>query len=254
VRDNKLRALWRAGKPTCHCWVTTADTYSAEILANAGFDALVLDMQHGMGIGPDQVAHWLQAVSTTDTVPMVRVPWNEPFWFQYVLDAGAYGVIVPLVNAADDARRAVGACRYPPLGFRSCGPNRATLYGGSDYVARANSEIILLFNAEHIDAINNLDEIASVPGFDGFYMGPSDLAISMGRTPADVPWPEHEAATQRVLEVAHSHGLVAGAHPRTAEEAAQRAKQGFDLMALGAAVGFLASGAQAALSTFRNRI
>ncbi len=252
MRENKVKALWRAGRPVCLGWMNTADTYCAEAMAHAGFDALVLDMQHGMGIGPDRAALWLQAVSTTDTVPMVRVPWNEPFFIQYVLDAGAYGVIVPLINTVEDAQKAAGACRYPPLGYRSNGPNRTALYSGANYFAEANDQIVCLLLIEHIDAVNNLDAIASVPGIDGFYTGPTDLAISMGLSPVTGPGsPEWEVAEQRILDVAHAHGLVAGAHPRSAEEATRRVQQGFDVMSLGGATGFMVSAAQSAITSFR---
>ena len=108
MRINKVKSLWQEGKAPTVAWLDTADTYVAESMANVGFDALVLDMQHGMAIGPDRAALWLQAVSTTDTVPIVRVPWNEPFFIQWVLDAGAYGVIVPLVNSREEAAKAGG--------------------------------------------------------------------------------------------------------------------------------------------------
>jgi 4-hydroxy-2-oxoheptanedioate aldolase len=134
MRTNKVKALWREGKATSMAWLSTADTYIAEIVANVGFDAMVLDMQHGMTIGPDRAGIWLQAVSTTNTVPMVRVPWNEPVYIQWALDAGAYGVIVPLVNTFEEAKKAGLACRYPQMGYRSTGPNRVRLYGGPDYI------------------------------------------------------------------------------------------------------------------------
>ncbi|MBM3947341.1 MAG: 2,4-dihydroxyhept-2-ene-1,7-dioic acid aldolase, partial [SAR202 cluster bacterium] len=183
MRANKVKALWKQGKPVAVGWVSSADTYVAEVLANAGFDALVLDMQHGMGIGPDRAALWLQAVSTTNTVPMVRVPWNEPWYMQWVLDAGAYGVIVPLVNSREEAAKAGGACRYPPLGYRSMGPNRARLYGGVDYFQNANQEIACLVMVEDLRTVDQIDELAKAPGIDGFYIGPADLAISMGVAP-----------------------------------------------------------------------
>src|SRR5437870_5211390 len=135
MRENKIKARWRAGEAATVGWMTTADTYMAEYLANAGFDGLVLDMQHGLGIGPDRAALWLQAVSHGDCVPLVRVPWNDPVHIQFVLDAGAYGVIVPLVRNAEEAARAGQACRYPPAGFRSVGSRvRARLYAGDDYL------------------------------------------------------------------------------------------------------------------------
>ena len=158
MRPNKVKQLWREGKPAAIAWVGSADTYMAEVLANVGLDALVLDMQHGMGIGPDRAAQWFQAVSTTGTVPLARVPWNDPVWFQWVLDAGAYGIIVPLVNNGEEAAKAGMSCRYPPIGFRSIGPNRAPLYAGSDYLAHANEEIICLVMVENINTIPNLED------------------------------------------------------------------------------------------------
>lgn len=125
------------------------------------------------------------------------------------------------------------------------------LYGGTDYFAHANDEVICLLLIEHIDAVNNLDEIAETSGIDGFYIGPTDLAISMGKKPTELGFPEHEAAMQRVLDVAHSHGLVAGAHPQSYEETIRRVKQGFDLMSLGNATGFMTSAARSAIVNFR---
>ncbi|MBI2848238.1 MAG: 2,4-dihydroxyhept-2-ene-1,7-dioic acid aldolase, partial [Chloroflexi bacterium] len=169
MRSNKVKALWLEGKAPTVAWLSTPDTYIAEVLANAGFDALVLDMQHGMAIGPDRAALWLQAVSSTETVPVVRVPWNEPFFMQWVLDAGAYGVIVPLINSREEAARAGGACRYPPLGYRSVGANRARYYGGADYVQYAKEEIICLVMIEDIRTVARVEEVAGAPGIDGFY-------------------------------------------------------------------------------------
>jgi 4-hydroxy-2-oxoheptanedioate aldolase len=251
MRENKIKALWREGKPACLGWCNTADTYIGEIMAHAGFDGVCLDMQHGMGIGPDRAALWFQAVSTADVVPMVRVPWNEPFFIQYVLDAGAQGVIVPLINTVEDARKAVGACRYPPLGYRSNGPNRTTLYSGSNYFAEANDQIICLLLIEHIDAVNNLEAIAEVPGHDGFYIGPTDLAISMGLGPGGVGSPAWEEAAQHVLDVANAHGLVAGASPHGLPDIPRRLAQGFKIMQLGMVAAFVQNSAKTAITAFR---
>jgi 4-hydroxy-2-oxoheptanedioate aldolase len=132
VRRNRVKALWQEDKPVSVGWLSTVDGYVVETMARAGFDALVIDMQHGMAIGPDRAAAALQVIGQTDTVPLVRVPWNDPVPIQYVLDAGAYGVIVPMVNSVEEAQQAAGATRYPPIGFRSNGANRARMYGGSD--------------------------------------------------------------------------------------------------------------------------
>ncbi|MFQ5933261.1 MAG: HpcH/HpaI aldolase/citrate lyase family protein [Dehalococcoidia bacterium] len=252
MRRNKLKAMWRDGKPVVVCWVTTPDPYMAEILAHVGFDALVLDMQHGMGIGPDRAVQWLQAVSTTDTVPMARIPWNEPVYSQWVLDAGAYGVIVPLVNNKEEAAKAGMSCRYPPIGFRSIGPNRINLYAGDDYSLHANDEIVCLVMVESKDTIPNLEEMAQAPGIDGFYIGPSDLAISMGVSPAEyAKSEEHAAACQKVLDVARAHGLVAGAHCKSPEEVLKRFEQGFMMCPAASDSGLLSASARSALEKIR---
>lgn len=255
MRPNKVKAMWKQGKPVAVGWVSSADTYVAEVMANAGFDALVLDMQHGMGIGPDRAATWLQAVSTTETVPMVRVPWNEPQYVQWVLDAGAYGVIVPLVNNKEEAAKAGGACRYPPLGYRSMGPNRARLYGGPDYFQHANQEVVCLVMVEDIRTVDQIDELAKATGIDGFYIGPADLAISMGVAPGGYRQDErHAVACCRVVEAAKTHGLVAGIHCGGPDEALQRFSQGFMLCPIGSDVGMIAAGAAAALQTVRKAV
>lgn len=230
MRLNQVKALWKSGSPAIAGWLTSADTYGAEIAANAGFDALVLDMQHGMGIGPDRAALWLQAVSASSVTPFVRVPWNRPEYIQWVLDAGALGVIVPLINTRDEASRAGQACRYPPVGYRSAGPNRARLYSGSDYEMSANAEVACLVMVEHIDTVGRIDELCEAPGIDGFYIGPADLALSMGVPPrAYQNDTSHAQACQRVLDAARARGLVAGVHCASPEEAARRFAQGFQL-------------------------
>ena len=251
MRPNRIRQLWREGKPVRATWSLIGDPLIAEMLGNAGVDAVLLDMQHGFTITPERAGACLQAISSTPAVPLVRIPWNDPVHFQYVLDAGAYGVIVPLVNSPADARRAVGACRYPPGGFRSIGPNRVEYYAGPDYFEHANEEIICLVMIEHVDAVEQIDEIARVPGIDGFFIGPGDLAISLGLPPggggAD---PRFAAACRRVLESARAHGLVAGIAPSGPEEARRRFEEGYNFCPFGSDWGFIAEGASAALATF----
>lgn len=253
IRTNKVKELWREGKVPTMAWLSTPDPYIAEVMANVGFDVLVLDMQHGMTIGPDRAGLWFQAVSTTDTVPMVRVPWNEPVFIQWALDAGAYGVIVPLVNTREEAIKAGGACRYPPLGYRSAGPNRVRLYAGADYLEQANEEIICLVMIEDINTVARIEELAEAPGIDGFYIGPADLALSIGIAPADYRKnTRHAKACQKVLDVAKAHGLIPGVHCGSPEEVVQRIKQGFMFSPAVNDVGAVRAGANAALQTVRS--
>lgn len=251
MRPNKVKALWREGKTATAGWISTGNPYIAEIMANAGYDTLIIDMQHGMGVTADRAIACLQAISTTETVPMVRMPWNDPQSIQFVLDAGAYGVIVPLVNTYEEAVKAVGASRFPPLGYRSIGPNRARLYAGPDYAQHANEEIIVLVMIETMQAVDNLEEIAKAPGLDGFYIGPADLAISLGITPGPNAEndPRHAAACQRVVDVANTAGLVPCHHGSGPEEAARRFAQGFKMCQIGSDAVMVAAGAAAALRT-----
>ncbi|MBI4329616.1 MAG: 2,4-dihydroxyhept-2-ene-1,7-dioic acid aldolase [Chloroflexi bacterium] len=249
MRPNKIKALWREGKPAHVGWVATGDSYIAETMAHAGFDGLVLDMQHGMGITSQQAAQWFQAVSTTETVPLVRVGWNDPVHIQWALDAGAYGVIVPLVNSYEEAVRAGGACRYAPVGFRSVGPNRARLYAGDDYVQHSNQEIICLVMIESIEAVGKVEEIARAPGIDGFYIGPGDLALTLGLPGGlDNKDPRHVEACRKVLESAKRHGLVAGIHTTGPEETLRRFAEGYLFCPVASDVGAVAAAAREAVA------
>lgn len=229
MRPNRLRTLWKEGKPATMGWCNIGDAYSGEVMANAGFDAVLLDMQHGVTIGPDRAGLWLQAVDSAPSVPLVRVPWNEQVYIQWVLDAGAYGVIVPLVNSYEDAVRAGRACRYAPQGFRSVGANRARmLHAGYD--AEANREVVCLVMIETPLAVERLPEILKAPGIDGVYIGPSDLARAIADSiPEGRADPRHEQMCQRVLDITRSQNMIAGIHAANAEEAAHRFRQGWML-------------------------
>src|SRR5580698_7306261 len=143
MRPNRIKQMWRANQCPTLGWLSASHWFTAEVMARQGFDALCVDLQHGTSEMKD-VGPMLQAISQTDTVPVVRVAWNEPATIMKALDLGAYAIIVPLVNTAEEAAKAVAACRYPPVGMRSNGPVRAAQYGGSDYVANANDEIVIM--------------------------------------------------------------------------------------------------------------
>ena len=180
MRKNELRKIIADGKTVLNAWLAIANPFSAELMAHQGFDAVTIDLQHGP-VDFQAAVGMLAAISTTPAVPMVRVPWNEPILTAKLLDAGAYGVICPMINSKAEAEALVGACRYPPRGARSFGPNRALLYGGADYWQHANDEVLVFAMVETREAVNNLDEIVSVEGLDGVYVGPSDLSLSIRR-------------------------------------------------------------------------
>ncbi len=239
MRSNHVLKAWRENRGTIGAWMSIDSSYSVETLAHAGFDWLCLDMQHGM-LDYEDVKHMLPAISTSPAVPIVRVPWNEPYEIMKVLDAGAYGVIVPLVNNREEAERAVSACRYPPDGMRSFGPNRATLYAGRGYTKEANNELACIVMIETAEAMENLDEIMSTPGVDAVYIGPNDLAYALGLPPAgDNDDPKHVEAVTHILETARKHGIAAGIQTGSVEFTQRYLKQGFHMVTLGSDRGWM---------------
>jgi 4-hydroxy-2-oxoheptanedioate aldolase len=203
-------------------WLAIASSFPAETMAHQGWDSLTIDLQHGV-VDYQAMVTMLQAVSTTDTVPMVRVPWLEPGILMKALDAGAYGVICPMVNTRVDAQNLVAWTHYAPRGTRSFGPVRAQLYGGADYPQRANETIVTLAMIETAKALDNLDDILSVEGLDAIYIGPSDLSLSLGCTPTlDDVDPKAAEAIDHVLERAKAHGVVAGIHNASPDAALRR--------------------------------
>src|SRR5215813_9765152 len=194
--------MWRDGRFVTLGWLSVSHGFTAEVMARQGFDALCVDMQHGTTDFSD-LWPMLQAISQTETVPVVRVPWNDPATIMKALDMGAYAIIVPLVSTAAEAAAAVAACRYPPVGMRSSGPLRAALYGGTNYQAEANGEIVVLAMIETKEGIANLDKICATPGLDGVYIGPADLSYALGMPPrGDNPEPVHMATCDKIRDAA----------------------------------------------------
>jgi 4-hydroxy-2-oxoheptanedioate aldolase len=226
MRENAMKRLWQEDRPALGGWLAIPSAFSAEVMAHQGLDWLCIDMQHGL-IDYETALAMLQAISTTATTPVVRVPWNDQAIIMKMLDAGAYGVIVPLVNSRADAESAVAACRYPPQGIRSFGPIRAVYYAGFDYFAYANREVCCIPQIETATAVENLDEILSVPGVDAVYIGPMDLSISLGLPPQmDSEVPAYAEARQRILEACRRHNVVAGINSSTLT-APKRIAEGF---------------------------
>jgi 4-hydroxy-2-oxoheptanedioate aldolase len=233
MRINRVKKLWREGKATVGGWISIPHCVQAEVMAHTGLDWLCLDMQHGC-IDYSDAVPMLTAISTTNVTPFVRVPWNEPSIIMRVLDAGAYGVIVPMVSNRAQAEHAVAACRYPPLGMRSNGPNRVLLYAGADYQKHANEEVACIVMIETPEGIAKLDEIVSTPGVDAAYIGPTDLALALGLPPVmDNEEPKHVATVNRILEACKRHKTIAGIHTSSAKFTQRYLDQGFQMVTLG---------------------
>ncbi len=251
MRENRMRSIWRDGGTVVNGWLGIPSAFAAETMAHQGWDSLTVDLQHGV-IGYQVAVSMLQAISTTQVVPLARVPWNDPGAIMKVLDGGAYGVICPMVNGRADAEAFVGACRYPPDGFRSCGPIRAVLYAGADYVAHANETILAIAQIETKEAIDNIDEIAATPGLDALYIGPADLGLSYGFEPKfDRTEPELVEAIDKVLAAAARHGVVAGIHNGTTAYARRMIDQGYRLVTVMSDARLLAAAARAIVDELR---
>jgi 4-hydroxy-2-oxoheptanedioate aldolase len=251
MRENRLRTLWKSGGAAVNGWLSIPNSFSAETMAHQGWDTLTIDMQHGM-IDYAAMVPMLQAISTTATVPVVRVPWLEPGILMKSLDAGAYGVICPMVNTREDAQKLVAYTHYAPRGTRSFGPVRATLYAGADYARHANDTIVTFAMIETAQALDNLDDILSVEGLDAIYIGPSDLSLALGCTPTfDDLDPKAAEAVEHILARAKAHGVVAGIHNGTTEAALKRIAKGFQFVTISSDARLMAAGAQQIIGKMR---
>ena len=252
MRKNKLKELFKAGKPIINSWLAVPSSFSAEIMANQGWDSVTIDMQHGL-IDYSNAINMLQAISTTDTTPLARVNWNEPGQIMKILDAGCYGVICPMVSNRKEAENFVKACQYPPKGYRSFGPIRASIYGGDDYAKHADSEILKLAMIETKEALEKLDEILDTPNLDGIYIGPADLSLSVGEEPGfDKPdYSKAFSEISRVLEAAKKRNLLAGIHNGTPEYAQKMIDKGFNLVTVGSDSRYIVSGAKSDLEKLK---
>ncbi len=251
MRENTALSAWRRNEQTVGCWLSLANSYSAEAIANLGFDWVCVDLQHGM-IDYTDLAQMLPAISTTSTIPLVRVPWNEPYEIMKVLDAGAYGVIVPMVNNREEALRAVSACRYPPGGNRSFGPIRGAMYGGKGYALEANDQLACIAMIETQEGIENLEEIVSTPGLNGIYIGPADLALAMGLpVSGDQPQEEHLEMVKRIQSACVAHNVAIGIHTSSLKYCQKYLELGFNFVTLGSESGHMMKNAARELAEAR---
>jgi 4-hydroxy-2-oxoheptanedioate aldolase len=201
-------------------------------MAHMDWDSLVIDAQHGL-VDYQIMVSMLQGISTTAVTPMVRVPWNDPAAIMKALDAGSYGIICPMINNRTECEKFVGACRYAPRGYRSSGPTRAVLYGGNDYVAKANDTVIAFAMIETREALDNLDAILTTPELDAIYVGPSDLSVSLG-LPHGLDRGEDVVlgALRTIIESCRRHRIKAGIHTGSTAYAKRMIAMGFDFVTI----------------------
>ena len=251
MRPNPLRTLWSEGRSVINGWLTIASGFAAETMAHQGWDSLTIDLQHGI-VDYAAAVEMMTAISTTATVPLVRVPWLEPGIIMKTLDAGAYGVICPMISTRAEAEHFVACTRYAPRGTRSFGPVRALLYGGADYAQHANDTIVTFAMIETAAALDNLDDILAVEGLDAIYIGPSDLSLALGCTPTfDDLDPKAAEAVDHILARAQAHGVVAGIHNGSPEAALRRIAKGFQFVTVSSDARLMAAGAQQVMARMR---
>jgi 4-hydroxy-2-oxoheptanedioate aldolase len=249
---NALKERLSAGKTCINGWLTLPSSFSAEVMAQAGWDSLTIDIQHGLQDYQSAVV-LIQAIQRFPVTPLVRVPGNDPGIIGKVLDAGAWGVICPMINTVEDARAFAQACHYPPLGSRSFGPIRARSYGGSvPYHDIANDQILVLPQIETRQAVDNVAAILDVPGISGIYVGPNDLGLSMGMRPIlDREEPEVLSIYTVLLHETRRRGLIPGIHNASPAYAARMAELGFRLITVASDLALLGAAAREAVLTTR---
>ncbi|MGH7268270.1 MAG: HpcH/HpaI aldolase family protein [Candidatus Rokuibacteriota bacterium] len=251
MRENTMKAIWARGEAVVNGWLAIPSSFSAEVMAHQGFDSLTVDMQHGV-VDYQTAVTMLQGISTTGIIPLARVPWNDPAFIMKILDAGAYGVICPMISTRAQAEQLVETCKYPPRGYRSWGPVRASIYAGTDYGDHANEDLLVIPMIETAQALDNLDDILSVPGVDAVYVGPSDLSLAMGCKPrldqTDAPVVE---AQKTIVAACKRHGVIAGIHNNTAAYALRMIAEGYQLVTLASDTRFLAARAAEEVSAVK---
>lgn len=231
MRTNIIRSRLAAGEPVVNAWLSIGSSYSAEGIGHTGVHSVTVDLQHGM-LDFAVALPMLQAISATPAVPLVRVPDLQPARIMHLLDAGAYGIICPMISTAEQAACLVSACRYPPTGNRSFGPSRGLLYGGQDYVVKANDTVMAIPMIETAEAVENIDSILDVEGVDMIYLGPNDMAFAIdGHVGPSRPKSEHALAT--VMTAAKRKGVPVGIFCSDAEDASRRLQQGCALVTPG---------------------
>ena len=252
MRINKIKEMFKKGEPIINGWLQIPSAFSAEVMCHQGWDSCTIDMQHGVIDYPNAL-NMLQAISTTKVTPLARVNWNEPGQIMKILDAGCYGIICPMVSNRKEAENFVEACLYPPKGYRSFGPVRGLLYGGSDYAKYSDNEILKLAMIETKEALDKLDEILDTPNLDGIYIGPADLSLALDEEPGFDKDENTKAFNEilRILEKAKKRNLLAGIHNGSVEYAQKMVSKGFNLVTVGSDQRFISAGAKSVIEEIK---
>ncbi|MDT6942418.1 aldolase/citrate lyase family protein [Brucella pseudogrignonensis] len=255
MKANNIKKVWSEGGCVLNGWLSIANAFSAEIMAEQGYDSIGIDLQHGI-VDYQAAVSMLQAMRASGIVPLIRVPWLDPALIMKALDAGAYGVVCPMINSRAEAEALVSYVRYPPKGVRSFGPSRAAISAGANYGQEADDQVLCFAMIETANAMQNLAEIVTTPGLDGIYIGPADLTIGLTGmkypTGFDREEPELVENIKRILSAAHGAGIKAALHCGTPTYAAKAAEWGFDMVTVSNDVRLLTGAAAASVKTFRD--
>ena len=242
MKQQTLRNCWENGKGAINAWCSIPSMVTAEMTSMNDFDSITIDMQHGL-VDYQAALSMLQVISGSGKTPMVRVPWNEPGIIMKALDAGALGIICPMINTPEDAQNFVGATRYAPLGYRSSGPTRAMMIHGSQYHDEADEKIISFAMIETVEALENVEKIAATDGLTGIYIGPSDLSISMGYKPGlDRQEPEMIEAIKKIENACKKNNIKVGIHCLSPSYLKDKLSNGYDLATLASDIRIYAEG------------
>ncbi len=247
MRTNPVKRLLKAGKPVVGTWLSLGSVTAARFMARAGFDYLTVDVEHSL-VNVETTTHMIASIADAGCVPLVRVPSNRHDHIKRVLDNGGFGIVVPMVCTRQEAQDAVSACLYPPHGTRSVGGSVHALNFAAtpaDYYAKANDELLIVLQCEHIQAVRNFEEVYSVPGVDAVFVGPNDLAASMRSPDGKPPAPDvFKQALADILAAARRIGVPAGIHTFSIEEAKVRIAEGWQFIAVNSELKFLTDGAK----------
>lgn len=254
MRINHVRQRLEQGEPSIGTWLSLPSPEAAEYIGHVGFDWLVVDTEHNP-IDIRTLAQMFSAIGTSGTAPMVRIPWNNAENMKRVLDAGAWGIVVPMVNSRQEAEDAVAAMKYPTTGVRSVGGGRHAMSfdtSAKEYYDNADNQLLTVLQIEHIDGVNNAEDILSVPGVDACFIGPNDLAASMGMglgVPLESDDPALVEAIHHIRDTAKKHGVAPGVHTSGPEGVNARIAEGFQFCAMASELKFMLSGLNDGLAT-----
>ena len=251
--NNKNQSLFNDGKIFINGWLSIPNSFTAEAMSKMGWDSITIDMQHGQNDYNTSIS-MIQAITNSDAVPFVRVPWNEPGIIMKMLDLGVIGVISPMINSKKECEDFVSYCNYPPKGQRSFGPMRAQLLYGSDYYEKSNDQIISLAMIETKEAVENIDEILSVPNLTGVYIGPGDMCSSYGLKPKfDVKEDPVYSNIRMIVKKAKEKGKIAGIHNGTTTYAKEMIELGYKFVTVSSDFRSMSNHAQNVVNEMKNK-